>query len=90
MKDICDQCLFCFTAPNDYSSKHENISIQQGFKKQCISVNISNDNVSERVEYFSLILTSEESRLTLNPNTTTVSILDDDSKLTISIILNIV
>ena len=53
--------------------------------RQCISVDISNDNVSERVKYFSLILTSEGSRLTLNPNTTTVSIHDDDSKLTISI-----
>ena len=47
-------------------------------------MNISNDNVSERVEYFNLILTSEESRLTLNPNIITVFIHDDDSKLTIS------
>ena len=51
---------------------------------QCISVDISNDNVSERVEYFILILTSEGSRLTLTPKTTTVFIHDDDSKLTIS------
>ena len=52
--------------------------------RKCISVDISNDNVSERVEYFNFILTSEGSRLTLNCNTTTVSIHDDDSKLTIS------
>ena len=47
-------------------------------------MDISNDNVSERVEQFSIIATSEDSRLTLNPNTTTVFIHDDDSKLTIS------
>ena len=52
--------------------------------RACVSVNIINDSVVERVEHLILILRSEESGLTLNPNTTTVFIHDDDSKYTIT------
>ena len=81
--------FFCFT-PEDSSDYHalRDNSVVFAFKmeKECINVEIIDDDVLEKVEYFSLqvILDQFQSDLLpnvkLEPNVTFVEILDDDCK----------
>ena len=52
-------------------------------ESQCINVTISRDVILEDDESFFVVLDSSEPRIILNPNTSVVTILDNDSMLTL-------
>ena len=52
-------------------------------ESQCINVTISRDVILEDDESFFVVLDSSEPRIILNPNTSVVTILDDNSMLTL-------
>jgi len=52
---------------------------------QCTNITIINDMVLEVDEVFFVVLSSSEPRIIVNPNTSIVTILDDDSTLILSL-----
>lgn len=52
---------------------------------QCTNITIINDMVLEVDEVFFVVLSSSEPRIIINPNTSVVTILDDDSMLILSL-----
>lgn len=52
---------------------------------QCTNITIINDMVLEVDEVFFVVLSSNEPRIIVNPNTSVVTILDDDSMLILSL-----
>lgn len=52
---------------------------------QCTNITIINDMVLEVDEVFFVVLSSSEPRIIINPNTSIVTILDDDSTLILSL-----
>ena len=51
-----------------------------GQEKQCVNITILDDELLEGPENFSIILTTEASRVTLDPDHAVVNITDDDGK----------
>ena len=57
------------------------LTLSTEYPNDTITFNILDDNLTECVEYFSIHLNFSEGplpRLSLNPSTTTVTVLDDD------------
>ena len=52
-------------------------------QSQCINITISRDVILEDDESFFVVLNSSEPRIILNPNTSVVTILDNNSMLTV-------
>ena len=52
-------------------------------ESECINITISRDMVLEDDESFFVVLDSSEPRIILNPNTSVVTILDNNSMLTL-------
>ena len=52
-------------------------------QSQCINITISRDVILEDDESFFVVLDSSEPRIILNPNTSVVTILDNNSMLTL-------
>ena len=81
------KALCCFTcciilppAPSDYTSVSTELTFNAGNTNQTVMIPIVGDNVVENTEFFSLSLMAGDSAVNLNPQTTTVTIQDDDSK----------
>jgi len=68
------------TAPNDYTSRTGNFYIDDGTSSQCYSISIISDSVDEKEECFTVSISISYSRsgLTVNPQTATICINDDD------------
>ena len=65
-------------ASSDYTSVSMDLTFNSGTTTQTVMIPIIGDNVVESTESFTVSLTSADSAVTLNPSTTTVTILDDD------------
>ena len=72
--------VLCFAAPDDYTSVSQDLTFQPGSERQCVEVPIVNDDDLENEEQFSVTITTEEDRVTLEPDSTTVIITDDDGE----------
>ena len=67
-------------APSDYTSVTMELTFNAGNTNQTVMIPIVGDNVVENTESFIVSLTTGDSAVNLNPQTTTVTIQDDDSK----------
>ena len=76
----CDCVLHNLSAPDDYTSVSQDLTFQPGSERQCVDVPIVNDDDLENEEQFSMTITTEEDRVTLEPDSTTVTITDDDGE----------
>ena len=72
--------MLCFAAPDDYLSVSELLTFQSGSERQCVEVDIVNDDEVENEEQFTLTTPTEVNRVTLEPDSTIVIIRDDDGK----------
>lgn len=70
----------------DYSVPPGSLSIgpfSQASRRACVTVNIIDDDIAENLESFSAMLVSNSNspdQLTINPDTTTVNIQDNDGE----------
>ena len=79
---MCCSCLSFFPpAPSDYISVPTELTFNAENTNQTVMVPIIGDNVVEGTESFSVSLTTGDSAVMLIPQTTTVIIQDDDSKI---------
>ena len=67
-------------ASSDYTSVSMNLTFNNGNTNQTVMIPIIGDNVVESTESFTVSLTTGDSAVNLSPQTTTVTIQDDDSK----------
>jgi len=58
----------------------QDLTFQPGSDRQCVEVEIENDDELENEEQFTVTITTEEERVTLEPDSTTVAITDDDGE----------
>ena len=94
--DLCSQVLFStlvcltihlFTVQTDFELNPT--TVQRTFQPEtanqshCINITISGDVILEDDENFFVVLDSNEPRIILNPNTSVVTILDNNSMLTL-------
>ncbi len=76
--------IICFTGESDYGALSgfvTSISLNNANRLRCINIRITNDNVYENDERFSLRLVgigSLPSNLVLNPSTSTIIIQDNE------------
>ena len=73
--------FLCPTANNDYSPVNEDVVINPGEQSECIEIPIVNDDILESDETFSILLTSNQIGVNVDVSETTVTIMDNDSKL---------
>ena len=57
------------------------LTFNSGTRTRNVMITIGDDTTVEGAEPFTVSLTTEDGAVTLNPQTTTVTIQDDDSKL---------
>ena len=63
----------------DYILIPENVIFSPGMTgPQCLSISITDDSILENDEVFAVVLSATDQDVILNPNTTSVTILDDD------------
>ena len=67
-------------ATNDYTSVSMDLTFNSGNTARTVMIPIVGDNVVESTESFTVSLTTGDSAVLLSPQTTTVTIQDDDSK----------
>ena len=73
------QCSPYISHSLDYKLIPENITFSPGMAgPQCQSISITDDSILENDEVFVVALTTTDQNVILNPNTTSVTILDDD------------
>ena len=76
--------IICFTGESDYSALSgfiTSITLNNANRLRCINIRITNDNVYENDERFSLrlvVIGSLPSNLVLNPSTSTIIIQDNE------------
>ena len=69
----------CIPHSLDYSLVPENTTFSPGMTgPQCQSISITDDSILENDEVFVVALTTTDQNVILNPNTTSVTILDND------------
>ena len=61
------------------------LTFNAGNTAQTVMIPIAGDNVVESTESFTVSLTTGDSAVTLSPSTTTVTIQDDDGKISLQI-----
>ena len=54
--------MLCFAAPDDYLSVSELLTFQSGSERQCVEVDIVNDDELENEEQFTLTTPTEVNR----------------------------
>ena len=73
----------------DHGSLQQQLNVSANFSRQCVTIDITNDNVMEKNEFFqisisSTSLVSSSTRIyQLHTQSTTVTIIDDDGKSTL-------
>ena len=68
------------TAPEDYADPDRQLTFGPGNMFVDIEITIVDDLLVEGLDIFRLLLSIPEQRVNLNPNTTQISILDDDGR----------
>ena len=83
---MCCSCLSFFPpAQSDYISVPMELTFNAENTNQTVMISIIGDNVVEGTESFTVSLTTGDSAVMLIPQTTTVIIQDDDSKISLQI-----
>ena len=85
---VCVVHVLLFLLPpalSDYTSVSMDLTFNNGNTARTVMIPIIGDNVVESTESFTVSLTTGDSAVTLNPQTTTVNIQDDDSKISLQI-----
>ena len=69
-------------APGDFLSLVEQLTFipGNGFRQNCATITVGSDTILEDDESFSVVLTTTDPDVTISPNTTVVTITNDDSK----------
>ena len=70
-----------YAAGMDYTPVSRNLIFNAGVTTQVVEIPIIDDLIVERSEIITLNLTSNDPAVILNPSTSTVTILDADSKM---------
>ena len=70
-------------ASSDYTTVSMDLTFNAGTTNQTVMIPIADDTVVESTESFTVSLMSVDSVVTLNPSTTSVTIQDDDSKISL-------
>ena len=79
---MCCSCLsFSSPAPSDYISVTMDLTFNADNTNRTVMIPIIGDNEVEGTESFTVSLTTGDSAINLSPQTTTVTIQDDDSKI---------
>ena len=68
------------TAPEDYADPDQQLTFGPGNMFVDVMIPIVDDQLREGTEVFSLLLSTTELRVNLNPDTTEITINDDDGK----------
>ena len=68
------------TAPGDYNSGTRTFTLNPQRLQDCYTVMPVNDNILENDEDFTMVLSTTEMRVIINPALATVTIIDDDSE----------
>ena len=68
------------TAPGDYADPDQQLTFSPGNMFVDVVIAIVNDQIREGAEVFSLLLSTAEQRVNLNPDTTRITIGDNDGK----------
>ena len=66
------------SAPDDYTSVEDVIIFSPGINESCTMIPIVDDSVLENDEVFSVILSTTDSDVSLDPSSATVTIVDND------------
>ena len=83
-RDIVDVLFMIFLPPpiaTDYTSVTMVLTFNADNTNRTVMIPIVGDNVVEGTESFTVSLTTGDSAINLSPQTTTVTIQDDDSKI---------
>ena len=70
----------CFAGTLDYEEELLGLLFRSGQEKQCANITILDDELPEELEVFNVTLTTEASRVILNPDHAVVDISDNDGK----------
>ena len=70
----------CIAGPGDYTEVSVQLSFQPGESEMCTAISITNDAILEDSETFSVQLNTTDQAVILNPSSSTVTILDNDSE----------
>ena len=65
----------------DFTIPDQSISLSPGTTQQRLTIPITNDQILENMETFSITISVLDKGTTVQPNSTTISIEDDDSEL---------
>ena len=72
-------CSSVAAAPIDFSAViNEDLTFNPGSMMECVDVDITDDDIDENDEDFTLSLTTTQDNVIINPATTRVIILDED------------
>ena len=84
-KDLMQKCNYVLSflppAPFDYTTVTMDLTFNADYTNQIVMIHILGDNVVENTESFTVSLTTGDSAVMLTPQTATVTIQDDDSKI---------
>ena len=75
--------LFPMQGGVDYSFSAVNVTFSEGMTRQCVMININDDDLLENSESFFVELATFQRNVILDSNQTTVNIADNDGELTI-------
>ena len=82
--DLLNVNNYLFTAPEDYNATTTLLTFQQHNQTLCVAIPIVNDDTPERVEAFTVILSSDNLELPVRLDNgiseATVTIMDDDGR----------
>ena len=69
-------------APGDFLSLVDQLTFNpgSGLQRDCATITVGNDTILEDDESFSVVLTSTDPDVTINPNTAVVTLTNDDGK----------
>ena len=88
---VTDSHVFsCIAAPDDFSERTSMmLELEQSTRNVSVNISITDDTLAEGTETFhvsiNIVMDTDLSNVTVNPNMTTVSIQDNDCKLTLSL-----
>ena len=69
-------------APGDFLSLVDQLTFNpgSGLQRDCATITVGSDTILEDDESFSVVLTSTDPDVTINPNTAVVTLTNDDGK----------
>ena len=69
-------------APGDFQSLMDQLTFNpgNGLQRDCATITVGSDTILEDDERFSVVLTTTDPDVTIDPNTTVITLTNDDSK----------